>query len=308
MIYNNGSTTATYYYITNLQGDVMYLVDSNGNQVAAYTYDPYGKILSATGAMAEINPLRYRGYYYDTETGFYYLQSRYYDPNTCRFINADGYASTGQGLMGYNMFAYCNNNSVNSADPAGYAAWGTNLVSICDGGGTRAMISTTDGRKESQDLLDDVKRNNGVPVSNGTVRVHVEYAGVYSKDTDQALPLASSILGVISSIAACIPGIGPVASGVLATVGVVTGIYGTVGIISDMIDPVEDGDYHKYKITMTWTDSVPLYYGNPNSGYYTVTDYIVTDYYIWNDARFGQEYWCRVGHNCEFVSTTVCIP
>ena len=143
LIYNNGSTTATYYYITNLQGDVMYLVDSNGNQVAAYTYDPYGKILSATGTMAEINPLRYRGYYYDAETGFYYLQSRYYDPNTCRFINADSYASTGQGLMGYNMFAYCNNNSVNSADPAGYAAWGTNLVSICDGSGHR-VFSTED--------------------------------------------------------------------------------------------------------------------------------------------------------------------
>ena len=116
LIYNNGSTTATYYYITNLQGDVMYLVDSNGNQVAAYTYDPYGKILSATGTMAEINPLRYRGYYYDSETGLYYLQSRYYDPNTCRFINADSYASTGQGLMGYNMFAYCANNPVNMSD------------------------------------------------------------------------------------------------------------------------------------------------------------------------------------------------
>ena len=120
LIYNNGSSTATYYYITNLQGDVMYLVDSNGNQVAAYTYDPYGKILSATGAMAEINPLRYRGYYYDSETGFYYLQSRYYDPNTCRFINADSYASTGQGLMGYNMFAYCGNNPVNRDDQTGH--------------------------------------------------------------------------------------------------------------------------------------------------------------------------------------------
>ena len=119
LIYNNGSTTATYYYITNLQGDVMYLVDSNGNQVAAYTYDPYGKILSAYGSMAEINPLRYRGYYYDSETGFYYLQSRYYDPNTCRFINADSYASTGQSYLGYNMFAYCNNDPVNNADPTG---------------------------------------------------------------------------------------------------------------------------------------------------------------------------------------------
>ncbi len=119
LIYNNGSTTATYYYITNLQGDVMYLVDGNGIQVAAYTYDPYGKILSAYGSMAEINPLRYRGYYYDAETGFYYLQSRYYDPNTCRFINADSYASTGQSYLGYNMFAYCGNNPVERTDADG---------------------------------------------------------------------------------------------------------------------------------------------------------------------------------------------
>ena len=131
LIYNNGSTTATYYYITNLQGDVMYLVDSNGNQVAAYTYDPYGKILSATGTMAEINPLRYRGYYYDAETGFYYLQSRYYDPNTCRFINADSYASTDQGLIGYNMFAYCRNDPINRKDVNGnWSFWATLGVAI----------------------------------------------------------------------------------------------------------------------------------------------------------------------------------
>ncbi len=111
----------TYYYITNLQGDVMYMVDANGATVATYEYDPYGKVIKATGAMAEINPLRYRGYYYDTDTGFYYLQSRYYDPEICRFINADGLASTGQGFLGYNMFAYCNNNPVNYNDPTGYA-------------------------------------------------------------------------------------------------------------------------------------------------------------------------------------------
>ena len=119
LTYNNGSTTATYYYITNLQGDVMYLVDASGNEVAAYDYDPYGRIISATGAMAEVNPLRYRGYYYDSETGFYYLQSRYYDPEICRFVNADSYASTGQGFIGFNMFAYCNNNSILSYDTEG---------------------------------------------------------------------------------------------------------------------------------------------------------------------------------------------
>ena len=108
-----------YYYITNLQGDVMQLVNSNGSIVASYDYDPYGKVISATGTMAEINPLRYRGYYYDVESGLYYLQSRYYNPEAGRFLNADAFASTGQGLLGINMFAYCLNNPVNHSDPAG---------------------------------------------------------------------------------------------------------------------------------------------------------------------------------------------
>lgn len=119
LVYHDGSTTATYYYIINLQGDVMYLVDASGNQVAAYSYDPYGKVLTSRGVMAEINPLRYRGYYQDNETGFYYLQSRYYDPAICRFINADSYTSTGQGYLGYNAFAYCNNDPVNRTDADG---------------------------------------------------------------------------------------------------------------------------------------------------------------------------------------------
>ena len=109
----------TYYYITNLQGDVMYLVNATGTRVAAYTYDPYGRVLTATGTMATVNPLRYRGYYYDTETGLYYVSSRYYDPEIGRFINADVYTSTGQGLLGNNIFAYCNNNPVNNVDPLG---------------------------------------------------------------------------------------------------------------------------------------------------------------------------------------------
>ena len=95
----------TYYYITNLQGDVMYMVDEGGDEVASYDYDPYGKLLYSTGDFAETNPICYRGYYYDTETSFYYLQSRYYDPAICRFINCDGFTTTGQGLIGYNMFS-----------------------------------------------------------------------------------------------------------------------------------------------------------------------------------------------------------
>ena len=129
LIYQDGSgVEETYYYITNLQGDVMYMVDESGDEVASYDYDPYGKLTRTTGDFAEINPLRYRGYYYDTETSFYYLQSRYYDPTICRFINADGYASTGQGLVGYNMFAYCLNNPIICVDSEGRMAEAAILV------------------------------------------------------------------------------------------------------------------------------------------------------------------------------------
>ncbi len=120
LIYQDRSGVAeTYYYITNLQGDVMYMVDEGGDEVASYDYDPYGKLIYSTGDFAETNPIRYRGYYYDTDTDFYYLQSRYYDPAICRFINCDGFTTTGQGLLGYNMFSYCGNNPIVYADSKG---------------------------------------------------------------------------------------------------------------------------------------------------------------------------------------------
>ena len=112
-----------YFYLKNAQGDVTGLVNASGTQVVSYAYDPWGAPMSTSGTMASTlgaaNPLRYRGYVYDTETGFYYLTSRYYNPVWGRFINADGYASTGQGFTGDNMFAYCNDNPVNYNDSEG---------------------------------------------------------------------------------------------------------------------------------------------------------------------------------------------
>lgn len=111
-----------YYYITNLQGDVMYLVDGTGATVASYEYDPYGNILSAIGPMAEINSLRYRGYYYDAELEMYYLQSRYYDPLVGRFINADDVSLLGlkNTIQSFDLFTYCENNPILSVDYTGY--------------------------------------------------------------------------------------------------------------------------------------------------------------------------------------------
>ncbi len=121
-LWNQGDTSWTkYYFVKNLQGDVLavYQYGSSFTKVAEYTYDSWGNVLTATGALANINPFRYRSYYRDADTGFYYLQSRYYDPAIGRFLNADSLASTGQDFLGFNMFTYCLNNPINRADQTG---------------------------------------------------------------------------------------------------------------------------------------------------------------------------------------------
>ena len=151
-----GSTPNTYYYILNLQGDVVQIIDEAGVLQAEYIYSPWGEIISAEGDLAEVNPLRYRGYYYDSETGFYYLQSRYYDPANRRFISADVYASTGQGFVGTNMFAYCNNKPIINSDPSGHALR-SNLTAICDGG-SGYLDRTKDVKRVLRENYEQAKR------------------------------------------------------------------------------------------------------------------------------------------------------
>ncbi len=114
----------------NTQGDIVGILDSSYNIVAQYRYDAWGKIISITDGsgndvsvnnnhIANINPLRYRGYYYDIETGLYYLNSRYYDPETGRFLNADEIVAGVGNNQGYNLYSYCNNNPVNLCDDSG---------------------------------------------------------------------------------------------------------------------------------------------------------------------------------------------
>ncbi len=119
--YNN----ATYYYEKNLQGDIVAILDANGNTVVEYAYNIWGELVSITGFLADtigtINPLRYRGYYYDTETNLYYLQSRYYSPDLMRFISQDDpVLSNDQGQpLGSNLYVYCLNNPVMNMDETG---------------------------------------------------------------------------------------------------------------------------------------------------------------------------------------------
>ena len=122
---DNGSTFNTYYYLRNAQNDIVKLIDNSGSTVVEYCYDSWGKLLSTSGSLASTlgknNPFRYRGYVYDEETGFYYLQSRYYNPEVGRFISSDVLLSTGQGVLGHNAYAYCLNNPVNMSDSCGTA-------------------------------------------------------------------------------------------------------------------------------------------------------------------------------------------
>ena len=114
-----------YYYLRNGQGDIVGLLDQSGTKVVSYTYDSWGKLISTEGTVASTlgvdNPLRYRGYYYDVESGFYYVSSRYYDPEVGRWINADdvSYLGADGSPLSYNLYAYCLNNPVNMIDSSG---------------------------------------------------------------------------------------------------------------------------------------------------------------------------------------------
>ena len=129
MQYSNDTTatTNTYYFLRNLQGDVIAIYDTNGAEIASYSYDAWGNctINSTTTnySVAHANPIRYRGYYYDEDTKLYYLNSRYYSPEFRRFISPDDTAyldpETPNGL---NLYCYCNNDPVNYADPSGHLA------------------------------------------------------------------------------------------------------------------------------------------------------------------------------------------
>ena len=115
-----------YWFEKNLQGDIVKVYNQSGGLLVSYTYDAWGNATisySNNGQYtnAAHNPFRYRGYYFDTDLGLYYLGTRYYDANTGRFISADSViAGVGGSIHGYNMFAYCFNNPVNMSDSSGH--------------------------------------------------------------------------------------------------------------------------------------------------------------------------------------------
>ena len=128
----------TFYFEKNLQGDIIAVYNASGTKLVGYTYDAWGNCTTtyynggaSTGA--QYNPFRYRGYYYDSDLGFYYLNNRYYDSKTGRFINSDSVLNGGVGLTSYNSFAYCSNNPIKYSDPSGYFAKDHKMTALAPG-------------------------------------------------------------------------------------------------------------------------------------------------------------------------------
>ena len=171
MMYKTRYTETMYYFDKNTLGDIVAIRDSNGNIVATYEYDAWGNctvmdgngyINTSSSFIGNVNPFRYRGYYYDTETGFYYLQTRYYDPTICRFINADNYELVSQlaGSKELNMYAYCRNNPIMYTDETGESFL---LAAIIIGaiigavvGGTVAGVSAVNSGETGWALAGDI--------------------------------------------------------------------------------------------------------------------------------------------------------
>ena len=151
-----------YLFAKNVQGDILYIYNTSGTRLVTYTYDAWGNVTTSysnggASTAARYNPFRYRGYYYDTETGFYYLNSRYYDPAVGRFLNADGYINGNGDILGFNMFAYCGNNPVNRIDESG-ALWIELLIVVALAMITLSSCTSTEDSLEGTPLDPRPKR------------------------------------------------------------------------------------------------------------------------------------------------------
>ena len=163
----NGTDTE-YFYVKNLQGDILKVITATGTEAATYTYDAWGKLLTSTGDMADVNPLRYRGYFYDAETGLYYLQSRYYDPEVSRFINPDVFATSDiDGVLAANMFAYCENNPIRNTDSTGTIGADT-LIGAATGAITSLISGIASGDRGTK-LIADVALGAMAGATKGTI-------------------------------------------------------------------------------------------------------------------------------------------
>ena len=214
-----------YFYLTNQMGDVIGITDNTGSLIATYTYGAWGEVLAVSPAtennstqlsIANANPLRYRGYYWDAETGYYYLQSRYYNSNLARFINSDllEIASVEKvEQAGICLFAYCNNGPITGSDPTGTSKTKTIrttwIIWVVDGllylvpalvtiNRTYKVAGITARKKLIPKMVSIVKKNKKT-IENIIIRALQNYMGT-NEARKKAVYVAASLAPIIKKI------------------------------------------------------------------------------------------------------------
>ena len=217
-----------YFYQTNLQGDITGIVDSNGNQVVTYTYDSWGKLLASTDNsgvdLAKKNPFRYRGYYYDVETGFYYLNDRYYDPKARRMLSADDNINLMMSIefYGKNLYLYCDNNPVSRRDDEGefWHILAAGAVSAAIGMATTVLENKVSGNAWYDGLAESAVTGFvsgaiagsglgpvGQAIGQGTVTLAAEGYSLWEKSkTKQKITVYDVTYAVVDVAASVVPG------------------------------------------------------------------------------------------------------
>ena len=252
----NGDTL--YYYLYNVQGDVIAIVRAaTGQIVAKYSYDAWGKctVTNASGyTVGEKNPFRYRGYYYDTETGLYYLNSRYYSPEFGRFISADGQLN--DDILGNNMYAYCGNNPINREDSDGKGwVFACSVVGFIAGGLTKIITNVAGGKKWNDGVIGAAVGGavyGGVLATTGSV-LAAGYAGAAAESlTNQVLsyvPRASQINGQASTKKVTTENIVNSVASVIDDTAINGAISAATGAFAGKAVPTNNGWFKPKKLT-----------------------------------------------------------
>ena len=210
-----------FYFEKNLQGDIVAVYNESGTQIGLYYYDAWGNFTTysfgSTGLeryiVEDYNPFRYRGYYYDIETGYYYLQSRYYNPVWGRFINSDEvtYLGANGDLQAFNLFTYCSNNSVVGYDPTGKWTFsiGWSFSAFLLGGATYSISLAFDS--SGNIALQTTKADVFQKESGGTFGIVA--AGVSKSYSYTSLDTIEDLEGAALNTGGSIPVYGPLSAG-----------------------------------------------------------------------------------------------
>ena len=288
VVYND----VPYAYVKSLQGDIVAILDENGNAVASYGYDAWGAPLWCAGELAEtlgkVQPFRYRGYVFDEETGLYYLRSRYYNPGWGRFVNADNM------IAELNLFTYCKDSPILLYDPNG--KWSLNKTVIEDAKSyvrnivnqTAALISKAvlnynfeiSEEQKIEQFFDDVSQELGysMPKDNGSGSWKY-YANSVVKTDGQIKKILSAILELSVTTAS-----GVITTAIISSMPVGGAVamaeYGVETLIKDAITSqyptIPDGVYTsetvEYRESLGWKTEYVVYYhylhGYDSNGYY----------------------------------------